>query len=196
MSATRSGRRAPASAALLAALLVAAAACRTAPVDDRRPPDLEDRTHPTSYSLSVGGAVEATLRREAVPVRVVSLLDPRLPTVTVFSLNPVQPVEAGGGIRLLGGFDLVGFKGDGRYTIGPGAASPDSPGLDPARVAKGLSHARLVFMGRAGAPRVFDVVVKACTVEIRSGGRAGTLTCERLADSDGKAVFLEMVWRW
>lgn len=187
------GRRRPLGAAVaLSALLLLGTACFTRPAGNPQP-ELEDRVRPMAFSLRVAGAVQVRVEEEALPVRTLVLLDPRLSDIRLFSLVPSEPMKPAPGIQVRAGFDLVGFDGDGRYTIGPGGAAPPTS-VGPG--AQNLSGVRLDYLGDGSPNRVFTVVVATpCVVRIERSGAAGELRCDRLAEEDGAEVSLVLRWR-
>lgn len=126
-------------------------------------------------------------------------LDDRVPLgFRLFSVGIPDP-----GLRLepsvfaRAAFDVLGFKGDGRYTIGRTIFGSPTAG-EGVQVPSGIqSNAFVQWFRPAGEPPVtrYDVALEPCRVQAADEARRGSLSCPKLQRDVGtQTVSLDMTW--
>lgn len=184
--------------AFLVLVLVAASACSQKRDDTKKSIETDSNRTEASVVIRVRGTQTYDFSGRTTII-IFRTLDERVPLeFRLFSVGVPDP-----GIKLADGgffraaFDVLGFEGDGSYTIGPTilGASPSANGL---QVPSGIqSNAFVQWLRPAAAlPLIrYDVALEACRVNARSRTLTGTLSCPRLRDSTGtKTLSLEMTW--
>ena len=160
--------------------LALCAACT--PATDQGAAELDEEQRIVDYRLSVRGAVNATIERDAMPLMFRRLLDPRV-ELRFFGIENVAWMPVDGG-ELVAGLALIGYHGDGEYRLRE--IDPNAPQGD-------LSNAWLDV--RAGtSPALQQFRSHRCAVVISQDGAAGEMSCSRLQDVQGKKVSLDLSW--
>jgi len=151
--------------------------------------DLIDESTPTlPFVVHVGGDVDGSFSSSSLPVRIRTLTDPVLGDQRFLLVESVEPVVLDSGTTVHPGMNLIGFKGDGSYGIGsteqPTATAPTTQANSLSNGWMELHDGETVRLFRIGE----------CSTQIRNGGRAGSLTCPRLRDDEGKTIALTLGW--
>lgn len=127
-------------------------------------------------------------------------LDKRIPLgVRLFSVGiPPPHIEVRQGVRFRTAFDVLGFKGDGRYTIAPTVIGTTHPGPSGLPLPSGIqSNAFVEVLRLAVKPPLnrYDIALEPCTVQARSQALVGSFSCPKLRlDRSDATVSVEMTW--
>lgn len=160
------------------------------------------------FVLRVTGAVETDWSGQT-PINVLTHrsedLDKELWQLTV-GILPEHALETEDGLRLRTAFDLIGFDGDGSYTIEPerrGGLTDEElrrvreePELLD-RIQQGTvtrSNSFMLVGPHEASPTQYGTLLDACTLEVREGGLEGSIECPRVASIDGEEIGFE--WSW
>lgn len=173
--------------------------------------DLDEvmQTVPSRLSVEVDGHVSLSFEGD-VDLLTTLINDPDATPLRFLSvgMTEMKQLDDGGFFRVA--FDFPGaFDGAGEYELQAAGGSVTVPSLDPENpdpnaAAAGLSRAFVVF-NEEGDPekdpalftsqQSFEVIVEPCSLEVDDDeGAKGTLTCPKLADTEGNTVQMEMRW--
>ena len=194
----------PVAAVVSLAMLVLGACGDGGAEDSAEPaaaPAKSDRTAPLAYSLVADGDLDLSVGAR-VPVRVLTIEaeDEKFAGVTLLSVGPAAPVDAGSGAKVRAAFDLTRYRGEGSYRIRAGSPR------DLLKVAEGGAtnapppdQSNVLFQywpsGDVSAPpEVFDTALEPCELTVKDDGRAGRLRCPAITNEGGKRFSLDMRW--
>lgn len=188
------------------ALTMFAAACG-GPADTEAAQDtdglrqgLVSRVLAGEVDLEVSGAVEAEYSGPAA-INVLTNVGGETPRdfwqLTVGML-PQHILELDGGTKIRPAFDLLGFEGDGSYTIqdpdgdetvrgGTGGSTPPSTPSIPSGVVFVVSQDNDEDITN------YNSIEEPCTVEVGSRGTRGSIECPRVSDGRNAVAFS---WSW
>lgn len=177
-------------------VLLLLAACSRSPAQK----SVETESNRTEAAVSVVVSGAETYRYEGrTTIIVFRTLDKRVPEgLRLFSVGIPDP-----GVKIANGFfrtafDVLGFKGDGNYTIGPTKLGEKPEGPLGLRLPSGIQSNAFVqwFRPDASPPIVrYDVALESCSVRSKDKGREGTLQCPSIRQDNGtKTVRLDMTW--
>lgn len=211
MSASTVGWRRRAGAALLAVLAVAGAGCRSSktltatgsatinPADIGPGDGVFSRSLGGTLELKVAGAVTAAWKG-ATPLRVVHSASGNVPREGwLLSVGLEEPVLAAPGIKVRPAFDIVGYRGDGKYRVNPkpaagGSTEPQS-GDGGSAISGALNSTAflVVNQGDAAESRNYEVIQQACTITVSQKGLTGSVDCPANTDTKSSVAFQ---WSW
>lgn len=160
--------------------------------------DAKPTTDPTMMKLSVElqGDLAVSIKDRVVSTTVIVPEDDDS-TSKILGVQPIEPI-AEGPIRVMPGFALNPFRGDGRYTIEAGA---------PEDAAKAGATGDTKKPGERSSVRVnwwspdisegeyYQRREKPCTVEVEDDGRKGRLRCPQMTQ-DGSDKRFSLDFRW
>lgn len=196
---------------LLISLGLLAAACGGGSSGSDREPvqeGVDSRVFMGDFVLTVTGAVETEWSGQT-PINVLTHrsedLDRELWQLTV-GILPQHALETDDGLRLRTAFDLIGFDGDGSYTIEPerrGGLTDEELRrvreepelLDRIRQSTVTRSNSFMLVGPEDASLTqYGTLLEACTLDVREEGLEGSIECPRLASNDGGEIGYE--WSW
>lgn len=165
---------------------LAAIACAALLSSCARGAGLPPVAQPTKQSLpmvltfDIAGSVRAHAVSRRVDVQRVTMLSQ---SISLFSI--ATPAFDHEGKQLSLAFDLLPYSGDGRYVIDGWSADAELA----------VRSGAYVMVAEGKVARAFRRAAQDCTVEIRSEGNAGELSCPSIAEEEGPgSVSLRMTW--
>ncbi len=179
----------------LTLLVLAGSACSRGSKND--PPSFQTESSRVKAKVTVKVRGAETIDYDGrTTILIYRTLDKRIPLgFRLFSVGIPDPgLDLVPKVKWRTGFDVLGYTGDGDYTIGLTTLSPSGPhGLD---LPSGIqSNALLQMIDLRGAPilKSYNVALEPCTVTSSKRGRVGTLSCSKLRQ-DGPPISLVMTW--
>lgn len=188
--------------AVAAATVVLGTACRGGGSPENLPSptgtgsvEMDSNRTEASVTVRVRGAESIDFAQTATII-IFRTLDERVPLgFRLFSVGLPEPVELTPGVSFRTAFDVLGFKGDGRYAIGRTTTTPQGPGgVD---LPSGIqSNAFLEIYRPAEDPPLlrYDVALEPCEVEAGDQARVGSLDCPKLRATGEAFISLFMSW--
>lgn len=165
------------------------------------PKDIEQESNRTAAAVTVSVRGAQTIDFDGrTTIVIYRTLDPRIPRgVRLFSVGMPPPhVEIRPGVRFRAAFDVLGFKGDGRYQIPPNVLDRPPPGPSGLPLPSGIQSNAFVEVLRPAMEPVllrYDVALEPCRVSSRDQGRIGSVSCPKLRrDAGEETISLEMTW--
>lgn len=184
--------------ALAAALVVTTAGCSrpTRPAEGIK--EDSNRTK-AAVTVKVRGAVTIDFEGETAII-IYRTLDRRVPLgLRLFSVGippPHLPFREGASFRAA--FDVLGFTGDGAYTVPKTVIGSPVPGPSGLPLPPGIQASAFVEVLRPTAdPPLdrYDIALEPCAVRAADEARSGSVSCPRLRlDRNATTVSLQMSW--
>lgn len=175
------------------ALCLVAASCSRGGASEAAPGEgVLGRTVAGTVTMRVSGAIRTTWSG-ATPIQVTTLVGSGVePGAWLLSVGLLDPVASSGGWKVRPAFDLLGYHGDGSYTIAPPAAAGDLPGeATPGQVLD--SDSFLVIGGHGHQPTMHGELLEPCRLTTEDQGLRGNVACPAVRGPLGRVAF---DWSW
>lgn len=189
--------------AMVLALAVMGAACSSDDGDDLLVGDTAPSVNPFDiapgdgviarsmageFSLEVGGALEAEWSGTTA-IQILTSVGTEIPeSAWLLNVGLLDPVQPSGGPAIRPAFDLLGYRGDGDYTIRPPSAEV---GLDDPATA--LQSDAFVVVGSGEGATPYAELLEPCSLVVERTGEAGRVSCPRVTGPAGEISF---TWSW
>jgi hypothetical protein len=161
-------------------------------------PEQDESFVDAPYRVELTGGVDLTFDGRT-ELRIFALTGggAQLRHLNLLAVKPKLPIEIEDG-RFWVLLDIVGYRGDGRYTIEPrasaaevaqGGGEQDLQGL----AGGNLSNVVVEYMQGIGEP-IRLRPAQPCRASVEAGGREGTIDCPAMESPDGRETSLLATW--
>lgn len=150
---------------------------------------------PLKVWVTMKGDLQVDIDGRVVPSRLVKLDGAGGVVPPTFGVQPADMIQEGS-VRVLPGFSLIPFRGNGLYTIDPGVPRDALENAGDSGSATPGSSVRVEWWAEGGEPNEYVRRAEPCTVEVRDGGGKGRLQCPDLTHEASGGPHFSLDFRW